>query len=284
LDIEVQAMTKGGTVRQLEVPGAVIEYVTEGSGPPVLLTHGALVADAVIVPLAGQPALTSSHQLIGYRRRGYATGGGEVTDGTTIADYAADAAALLDHLGVQRAHVVGHSSGALISLQLAHDHPDLVASLALLEPPLADPDAHRRQREQVLFPAMERYRAVDREIATDVFFTGVFNADWKTVMEAAIPGAAGQAVASADAFLGREVPAIGAWSFGPAEAATINVPVLSVLGTASDPFFSGSGPILHEWFRDVDDFDLVGANHQMQVMDPAGIAAALAGFFSRNPL
>jgi pimeloyl-ACP methyl ester carboxylesterase len=278
-------MTKGGTVQQLEVPGAVIEYVTDGSGPPVLLTHGALVADAVIVPLAGQPALTSSCQLIGYRRRGYAANGNAgVTDGTTLADYAADAAALLRHLGVDKAHVVGHSSGALISLQLAHDHPDLVASLALLEPPLADPDAHRRHREQVLFPAMECYMAGDREMATDVFFTGVFNADWKAVMEAAIPGAVDQAVASADAFFGREVPAIGVWSFGPAEAATINVPVLSVLGTASAPFFSGSRPNLHEWFRDVDDFDLVGANHQMQVMDPAGIAAALAGFFSRHPL
>ena len=147
-------------MQQLEVPGAVIEYVTEGSGPPVLLTHGALVADAVIVPLAGQPALTSSYQLIGYRRRGYAANGNAgITDGTTLADYAADAAALLRHLGVDKAHVVGHSSGALISLQLAHDHPDLVASLALLEPPLADPDAHRRHREQVLFPAMKCYMA-----------------------------------------------------------------------------------------------------------------------------
>ena len=107
-------------MQQLEVPGAVIEYVTEGSGPPVLLTHGALVADAVIVPLAGQPALTSSCQLIGYRRRGYAANGNAgITGGTTLADYAADAAALLRHLGVDKAHVVGHSSGALISLQLA---------------------------------------------------------------------------------------------------------------------------------------------------------------------
>jgi pimeloyl-ACP methyl ester carboxylesterase len=272
-------------VRQLEVPGAVIEYATEGSGPPVLLIHGALVADAVIVPLSGQPALTSSCQLIGYRRRGYAANGTTgIADGTTLADYAADAAALLRHLGMDKANVAGHSSGALISLQLAHDHPDLVASLALLEPPLADPDALRRMQEQVLVPAMQCYLAGDREMATDVFFTGVLDADWKAVMEAAIPGAVDQAVASADAFFGQELPAIGAWSFGPAEAATINVPVLSVLGTASDPFFSGSRPILHDWLRDVDDFDLAGASHLLQVMDPAGIAAALAGFFSGHPL
>jgi len=271
-------------VQQLQTAGAVIEYVTEGSGPPVLLTHGALVPDALIVPLASQPALTSSYQLIGYRRRGYATGGGEVTDGTTIADYAADAAALLDHLGVQKAHVAGHSSGALISLQLAYDRPDLVGSLALLEPPLASPGALRAEQEEVLGPALQRYAAGDGEGATDVFFGAVLGQDWRTVVAAAVPGGVDQAIASADAFFGRELPAIGRWNFGLAEAAAIDVPVLSVLGTASAPFFSESRPILHEWLGNVEDFDIVGANHQMQVMDPAGVAAALADFFGKHPL
>ena len=48
-----------------------------------------------------------------------------------MADHAADAAALLDHLGV--AHVIGHSSGAAAAAQLAVDEPNRVATLGLLE-------------------------------------------------------------------------------------------------------------------------------------------------------
>ena len=66
----------------------------------------------------------------------------------SFAEHAADAAALLDHLGIRRAHVAGHSTGAIIALQLAVDRPDLVHSLALLEPlQLFSPSAAALGRE-----------------------------------------------------------------------------------------------------------------------------------------
>ena len=55
---------------------------------------------------------------------------------TSIADQAAQLRSLLAQLGLRRVHLVGHSSGALIALQLALDAPQAVQTLTLLEPAL----------------------------------------------------------------------------------------------------------------------------------------------------
>ncbi len=52
----------------------------------------------------------------------------------TVAEDASICARLMDHVGWSSAHVVGHSYGALVALQVALDHPKRASSLALLEP------------------------------------------------------------------------------------------------------------------------------------------------------
>jgi pimeloyl-ACP methyl ester carboxylesterase len=57
-----------------------------------------------------------------------------------LADMAADAAALVDHLGLGRVHVLGVSMGGMISQQLAIDHHDKVATLTSIMSTTGDPD------------------------------------------------------------------------------------------------------------------------------------------------
>src|SRR5262249_5218959 len=104
------------------------EYESRGGGEAVLLIHGSHIAGAFL-PLMNEPSL-ANYRLIRYHRRGFA--GSTKHEGPfSIKDQAADALALLQHLGVERAHIVGHSYGGLIALQLALDPPELVHSLVL---------------------------------------------------------------------------------------------------------------------------------------------------------
>lgn len=110
-----------------------LEYEVAGDGEAVIFIHDAIVADA-FAPIMTEPAL-GGYRLIRYRRRGY--GGSDApTSPPSIEEHARDAQALLAHLGVTRAHVVGHSGGGPIAFQLTIDAPDMVRSLILLEPVL----------------------------------------------------------------------------------------------------------------------------------------------------
>jgi pimeloyl-ACP methyl ester carboxylesterase len=120
-------------VDHAKVNGVELEYAVVGSGEAVLFIHGAHIADA-LQPLVAEPAL-ARFQRIRYHRRGLGGSTRPVAAGpTSVAVQAEDAVGLLDHLGVDRAHVAGHSFGGAIALELAAQHPTRVASLVLLEP------------------------------------------------------------------------------------------------------------------------------------------------------
>ncbi|MDQ1552845.1 MAG: hypothetical protein QOD50_2267, partial [Actinomycetota bacterium] len=113
-----------------KVNGIELEYEVVGSGEPLLLISPVL-ADGFL-PLLSEPTLADRYQLIRYHKRGW-LGSTHTPPPVGIADHAADAAALLDHLGVPRAHIAGHSTGAAVAAQLTLDHPEAVRSLILLE-------------------------------------------------------------------------------------------------------------------------------------------------------
>src|SRR6476659_7748817 len=99
-------------MEHLEVDGAQIEYAIQGNGEPVLLIPLSVIIDGLACPLFSQPELASRYRLIHYHRRGYM--GSTLGHEPLTADrQASDAAALLKHLGVKSAHVVGTPMGDL---------------------------------------------------------------------------------------------------------------------------------------------------------------------------
>ena len=263
--------------------GIELEYSVKGSGEPVLLIGTGPIADS-FRPIVSERALAERYRLITYRQRGQATGTQSPAP-VSFARHAADAAALLDHLGVSRAHVAGHSTGAAIALELAIARPEVVHTLALLEPPLMSVPSGGAFFEKA-GPAIAAYGAGDREQAIARFLSLASSLDWercRTAIERHIPGAVVQAVKDADTFFGSYLPTLGAWQFGADQAAAIGQPVLSVLGTESERLFAEGHELLHSWFPQLESCTIPGIAHLLHMQRPEPVARGVAGFFARHP-
>jgi len=113
----------------LNTKDARLHYELQGQGEPVLFIQGCGVAGSGWQPQID--GLARDFQCLTFDNRGI----GRSTTSTrtlTVEQMAADARAVLDAVGWQSAHVVGHSLGGVIAQQLALDAPERVRSLSLL--------------------------------------------------------------------------------------------------------------------------------------------------------
>jgi len=120
------AMPKAGTTGFVDVDGAKIYYATYGSGAPVILLHGGMGnSDHWSYQV---PALAEKLQVIVIDSRGH----GRSTRTKAAPSYdvmAGDVLAVMDHLELDKAAIVGWSDGGEIALKLAVHHPDRVTRM-----------------------------------------------------------------------------------------------------------------------------------------------------------
>lgn len=269
-------------MQRATIDGITLEYEVTGSGEPVAFIHGVLVADT-FQPLAAEPALADRYRLISYHRRGYA-GSSRTPGPISAAVQAADCQALLSHLGVERAHVVGHSFGGCFALQLALDAPVVVHSLVLLEPALMVGASGPVYRDS-LVRAEHRFRQVGAAVIVDEFLQARWPG-YRPVLDRVLPGAVDQAVSDAVSMFDLDLGLLD-WSFAEGEARRITQPVLSVLGGDSEALSSRFGEtqqLLVHWLPNAEGFILPGTTHFMQLQNPRAMAEALADFFARHPM
>ena len=170
---------------------------------------------------------------------------------------------------------------------LHFDHPNLVGSLALMEPALvfwsAGPSIQDLMRRTG--SAFQRYRDGDPEGAARAFYDAVFEPDYRELLDRTLPaGWWAETVRVADWFFQAELPGSRPWQFGQAEAERITAPVLSMVGTLSHPARLEWEQLLRDWFPRLETARIPGADHLLQLRQPDLVAAAMAEFLAKHPL
>lgn len=115
-------------MERARINGVELAYELRGDGAPLVMIHGAQGDQTMFAGLA--PALATSFRVLTFDQRG--SGLSEKPDmDYSIAMLADDTAALMDHLGLSPAHVIGVSMGGMIAQELALRHPRKVRALVL---------------------------------------------------------------------------------------------------------------------------------------------------------
>jgi len=103
-------------------------YEVRGHGAPLILLHGAYMTIDTMGPLL--PGLAATRQVIAVELQGHGRTA-DIDRPLTYEQMADDTAALVRHLEIERADVVGYSLGGGVALQMALRHPELVRKLVL---------------------------------------------------------------------------------------------------------------------------------------------------------
>ena len=121
-----------GAGHYADVNGIKLYYESHGTGRPLILLHGGLGALEMFGP--NLPALAQGRQVIAVDLQGHGRTA-DVDRPLSVALMADDIAALIKHLGLASADVMGYSLGGGVALQTAIRHPEVVRKLVVVSTP-----------------------------------------------------------------------------------------------------------------------------------------------------
>jgi pimeloyl-ACP methyl ester carboxylesterase len=262
------------------VGGVELEYWVEGVGEPVLFLHGGILTNW-FGPLADELSRTGGYRLISYHRPGYGSST-LPSQPITMAGQADCCLALMRHLGVAQAHLVGHSIGACIALQVALQAPETIASVALLEPPVMTAISDPSPALSVLRASAALWKQGEMPGAMDAFMRGIVDPDYERVLDRVLGTWREDALTGTDAFFQADQPALQTWRFEKPEAARVRQPAILFLGEESTRVNAIREPVhrtLLSWLPNAEGHIVEGASHLLPLQEPARIAALLTAFY-----
>lgn len=109
--------------------GVKIHYQVDGDGPPVVLVHGYLATGDLNWRTNGVVKMLSpKYKVITIDNRGHGKSDKPLESQDYGEKMVEDVVRLLDHLKIEKAHIVGYSMGGMIALKMSATHPDRMLS------------------------------------------------------------------------------------------------------------------------------------------------------------
>ena len=170
-------------LKTVEVNDYTINYLDIGKGDPVVFVHGT-VGDYRVWE-AQMDAFSNNYRVIALSRR-FAHPNSQVVNDSSdygVTVHSKDLTQFLKALGIGPVHLVGHSYGAFTSLLTTLEHPELVKSLTLGEPPVMSflqyiPDGEKLGNDfatKTFIPTAGAFKNTNDKKAVELFIGGVLN-------------------------------------------------------------------------------------------------------------
>jgi pimeloyl-ACP methyl ester carboxylesterase len=276
-------------VKSIFINGDSIHYIDIGKGEPVVFVHGSL--DDYRAWQMEMDTFAKNHRVIAYSRR-YAYPGNQVWNDSadySVRIHANDLTTLIQSLELGPVHLVGHSYGAYATLLTAIEHPELVKTLTLGEPPVlpllegvagGDTIEYNFMNRSVA-PAAEAFKTGDDEKAIAVFIGGVIG---DSTAYSAIP-LEGRDMMRANVLELRGTVLSKKSPFPPvtcSDLKKINTPVLLLTGEKTVMLFSVITDELNQCLPNKEKTVLPGATHGLQFDNPADFNKIVLGFIDRH--
>ena len=264
----------------IDVNGVALAYERLGeAGPPLVLLHGSWGDHYNFNRVA--PLLAGSFRLLSYDRRGHSASQ-RPDEPVTMADHAADLAALLEALDFAPAYLAGISKGGAVALNLAARRPELIRGLAAHEPPLLDLLAGDPALASLEQETRDRLDAVAALLARGEWARGaeffveevaLGRGSWARLSE----GARRTFVDNARTFLDESRDPLG-YGVDLAALARFAAPVLLTRGDQSPPYFAPVVDRLLATLPRAHVHTFTGAGHVPHASQPEAYAATVASF------
>lgn len=255
--------------------GARLQHEVVGEGEPLVLLHGSYSGRDAFKRQV--PLLADHFRLILRDLRGH-----NGAEPRIPADYAIetteidDLLSVLDAVGIDSAHLVGHSSGAAIAFAFARRHPGRVRRLVLIEPPffsLLPPGLHRECTDHV----RGIIDLADREgplAASRAVFTYVLGPGWERAARSALL-AQMEAAAPLCPYFQRSLLAL---TVSDADISRPPVPTLYIHGRATESIHTAMYRRIAELRPEAPDLIVEGAGHAVHLQRAAIVGEAILSF------
>ena len=257
-----------------QVNGQNIYYEdTGGRGPAIVFSHGLLMDHTMFEPQI--QALQGRYRCISWDERGHGqTADPEHCESFTYYDSADDLAALLKHLGVDNAVLVGMSQGGYLSLRCALIHPEVVGALVLIDTQAMLEDPELLPHHEALLKAwMEHGLSDDMASTVEQIILGQGwegAAEWRAKWKQASP-----------VNLGQSFVALALRDDISPRLAEIKVPALVIHGDKDAAISVERARAMFKALPNAKWVDVAGAGHAANLTHPEPVNAAIQQFLDQ---